>query len=137
MIIEYLIQHRGLFIVLTSISILTFVGSLVLIPLVIINLSPEYFSEKRHSMYNYKHPIIKYIVLISKNIVGYILLIFGFIMLFIPGQGVLSITLGILLINFPGKKRFEYKLFTNKRISKIINTIRRKFGKKEISFNKI
>ncbi|MGL1893885.1 MAG: hypothetical protein OCD02_19765 [Spirochaetaceae bacterium] len=136
MFIDYLLEHKDLLILLTSITIITFVGSLILIPLIIINLSPDYFSEKGHSLYEYKHPIIRYTVLIVKNIFGYILLVLGFIMLFIPGQGLLSITLGIFFINFPGKKKLEYKVLSNKKVSSVINSIRRKAGKDEINFIK-
>lgn len=120
--------------IITIITISTFVGSLVVIPLVIINLSPEYFSEKHHSMYEYKHPVIRYSVLILKNILGYILLILGFIMLFIPGQGLLSITLGLFLINFPGKKKLERKFFSYPKINHVINAIRKKAGREPIDF---
>lgn len=131
---DYILEHKELLLLLTSITIFTFIGSLILIPLIVINLSPDYFSEKRHSLYQYKHPVIRYTVLIVKNIVGYILLILGFIMLFIPGQGLLTITLGIFFINFPGKKRLEYKFFSNKKISSAINLIRRRAGREEIIF---
>lgn len=120
--------------IITIITISTFIGSIVIIPLVIINLSPEYFRERHHSMYQYKHPLIRYFVLFLKNILGYILLILGFIMLFIPGQGLLSITLGLFLINFPGKKKLERKFFSYPKINHVINTIRRKAGKEPIHF---
>ncbi len=136
MFMDYLVEHRELLIILTSITIVTFISSLIFIPLIIINLSPDYFSEKRHSLYEYKHPFIRYTVLIVKNIVGYILIVLGFIMLFIPGQGLLSITLGLFFINFPGKKKLEYKFFSNKKISGVINSIRRRAGREEIVFTK-
>lgn len=119
---------------ISIITVSTFVGSLIVIPLVIINLSPDYFTEKHHPMYEYKHPVVRYSLLILKNILGYILLILGFIMLFIPGQGLLSITLGLFLINFPGKKSLERKFFSNPKINRVINTIRVKAGKVPITF---
>ncbi|MBN2617697.1 MAG: hypothetical protein JXR64_05230 [Spirochaetales bacterium] len=121
-------------VIISVISILTFIGSIIIIPLLIINLSPDYFIKKHQPMYNYKHPVIRYIVLLLKNILGFILILLGIIMLFIPGQGLLSIGFGVLLINFPGKKKLEYKIFTNKKISSVINKLRKKAGKEEIFF---
>lgn len=125
---------KEILIIISLISLITFLGSLILIPLIIINLSPEYFSSKRRSMINYKNPVIRYLVLILKNILGFFFIILGIIMLFIPGQGLLSITIGIFFINFPGKKRLEYIFFSNPKINKAINHIRRKAGKQELRF---
>lgn len=133
---EYFTDHKTLLIIVSIISLLTFIGSILIIPIIIINLSPDYFYERRRSMLPYSNPVIRYTLLILKNLLGYLLLVLGIIMLFIPGQGLLSMALGILLINFPGKKRLEYKFFTNKKILKLINSIRHKAGKETIIFKK-
>ncbi|QEN03869.1 hypothetical protein EW093_03850 [Thiospirochaeta perfilievii] len=131
---DFLILHRELILIFTIFSAITFLVSLIIIPFVIINLSPDYFKGANKPLYRYKNLFIRYFVLILKNIVGYIFIILGVIMLFIPGQGLLSITLGLLFINFPGKKSLEYKFFSNKKISKVINSIRKKAGREEILF---
>jgi len=132
--LEELLNYKEFFIVFSIISLITFILSIVFIPFIVINLSPEYFKYKRKSLIDYKNPILRYFVLIIKNILGYIIILLGIIMLFIPGQGLLSITIGLLFINFPGKKKLEYKFFTNKKISSAINAIRRRAGKEEINF---
>lgn len=134
MFIEIILENRDLIIVLTIVTAITLVTSIVIIPYIILNLTPDYFLYKRQPMLKYKHRVIRYFVLIIKNLFGYILFILGVIMLFIPGQGLLSIALGMLLINFPGKKKVEKKMFSNKKVNKIINIIRKKFGKEEIFF---
>ncbi len=87
-------------------------------------------------MLPYRNPVLRYILLVFKNLLGYFLLLMGVIMLFIPGQGLLSITLGILLINFPGKKKLELKFFSNKKVLYVINSIRQKAGKEHITIKK-
>ncbi|MFP4546733.1 MAG: hypothetical protein ACOC2F_03880 [Bacteroidota bacterium] len=133
---EYLAEYKTLLIIGSSVSILTFVVSLAVIPVVIINLSPDYFYGRKKSMLPYRNNILRYTMLILKNLLGYILILLGVIMLFIPGQGLLSITLGIILINFPGKKKLEYKFFSNKKVLRLINSIRRRAGKEIIVFKK-
>ena len=135
MLIGLILENRDLIIVLTIVTGITIVTSIVIIPYIILNLTPDYFLYKRQPMFKYKHRFIRYFVLIIKNVFGYILFLLGIIMLFIPGQGLLSIALGILLINFPGKKKVEKKMFSNKKVNKIINIIRNKFGKEEIFFS--
>ena len=134
MILDFILQHKEFLFILTISTIVTFLGSIILIPVLIINLSPDYFTKKRESLYHYKHPFIRYSVLILKNILGYILILLGVAMLFLPGQGLLSIAVGILFINFPGKKKLEYKFFSNKKIGGIVNLIRRRANKSEIFF---
>ena len=66
---------------------------------------------------------------IFKNLVGAIFIIAGIIMLFLPGQGILTIVLGLALINFPGKRRVILRLFGHPRIFNAINRLRAKAGK--------
>jgi len=40
-----------------------------------------------------------------KNIIGVIFITSGIIMLFIPGQGIITIIIGIILADFPGKSK--------------------------------
>jgi UPF0716 family protein affecting phage T7 exclusion len=93
-------------------------------------MSPDYFIyphqiplQRRH------HPVIRLTILIVKNLLGFLFLIAGFIMLFIPGQGLLTIFVGIVLLNFPGKRKLERKLILHPKILPAINLIRQKAGK--------
>ena len=53
-------------------------------------------------------------------------------MLFLPGQGLLTMLLGILFIDFPGKHRLEKKLIQHPKILKAINALRVKGGQAPI-----
>ncbi|MDX9970309.1 MAG: hypothetical protein RBS56_00170 [Candidatus Gracilibacteria bacterium] len=66
--------------------------------------------------------------LVLKNILGLILFLGGFMMLFTPGQGILSMIIGLSLTNFPGKRSLERRLIANKKIFSIINAVRKKGG---------
>jgi hypothetical protein len=60
---------------------------------------------------------------------GCILLAGGFLMLFIPGQGLLTIFMGLVLIDYPKKFAFEKKLVTIPAILKGLNWLRKKADK--------
>ncbi|MEM1443565.1 MAG: hypothetical protein AAGF67_14565, partial [Verrucomicrobiota bacterium] len=63
---------------------------------------------------------------------GGILLIGGILMLITPGQGVLTIMIGLLLMNFPGKRRFEIWLIRLKPLNRAIQWIRKRAGKRPL-----
>jgi hypothetical protein len=91
---------------LAGLSFITFVLSLLLIPYLIGLLTPECFiklSDKAK-----KRPRLtagSLLLLILRNLLGVLLLVAGFAMLFLPGQGLLTMLIGVLLISFPGKYR--------------------------------
>ena len=66
---------------------------------------------------------------VLKNILGVLVIGAGVVMLITPGQGVLTILIGIMLLDFPGKRRWERKLIRRPRINQTINRIRARFGK--------
>ena len=64
-----------------------------------------------------------------KNAIGAIFLFAGFLMLFLPGQGVLTMLIGISMLDFPGKRRVEATLIGQPTVLSVINGMRGKFGK--------
>lgn len=112
-------------------SLATFFGTLILIPVLVIHIPKDYFaSEKRVRLYKRDgHPVLELIFIVIKNIIGITFILTGIAMLVLPGQGLLTILIGIMLTDFPGKYRFERKLITRKRVWKSVNWIRAKAGK--------
>lgn len=123
-----LIAHEALFFWLTIISVCTFAGSLIVVPWLIVHLPTDYFNyaSRRSVKTATGRPILRIIALITKNIMGLILFLAGIIMLFIPGQGLLTIGIGILLLDFPGKYGVERWIITRGPILKSINRIRKR-----------
>ena len=54
------------------------------------------------------------------------LLLAGILMLFLPGQGLLTLFLGILLIDFPGKYKTERWLISQPAIANSLNWLRKR-----------
>ena len=115
---------------LVIVSIAGFVGSLIAIPLILVRLPPHYFDERhpRTWMENH-HPALRMIGHILKNVIGVVLLIAGLAMLVLPGQGILTMLIGISLIDFPGKRQLERKLIGQPAVLHTINKVREKFGR--------
>ena len=111
-------------------SVFMFVGTLIAIPIILMRLPADYFDVRtpRPWMENH-HPILRVIGHVVKNVVGAIFLFAGFLMLFLPGQGVLTMLFGLSLIEFPGKRRVEAKIVGQSTVLSTINAMRAKFDK--------
>jgi Putative transmembrane protein (PGPGW) len=123
---------------MTVISLLVFFGSLIVVRLVIIKLPADYFinDHRKKVPWAEQHILLRYILLVVKNLFGYILIVAGLIMLVLPGQGVLSIVFGVMLADFPGKFRFERWLIHRGPVLKVSNKIRREADKVPFIFHR-
>ncbi|MFA4838581.1 MAG: PGPGW domain-containing protein [Candidatus Neomarinimicrobiota bacterium] len=126
--------HRMLLGLLGGLSILTFLGTLLVIPFILARMPADYFVRQVHRRKRTSglSRTVHYLFLILKNFIGVLFLMTGFAMLFIPGQGVLTILIGISLMSFPGKRRLERKIVQKPSVLSAINWIRSKAGKEPL-----
>jgi hypothetical protein len=119
---------KNVLIGLTIASVAFFVGTLIAIPFILVRLPPHYFDERhpRRWMPD-RHPALRLLGLIAKNAVGTVFLAVGIALLFLPGQGILTILLGISLMDFPGKRYCERKIVGQPTVLKAINALRAKY----------
>jgi hypothetical protein len=115
---------------LTVASAIGFVASLIAIPMILVRLPADYFDTRtpRHWMKDH-HPALRLLGLVAKNVIGVVFLLAGFAMLFLPGQGVLTMLIGISLMDFPGKRALEARMVGQPTLLGVINSMRHKFGK--------
>jgi hypothetical protein len=64
-----------------------------------------------------------------KNLMGYVLIAAGIAMLVLPGQGMVTMLLGIILVDLPGKYRLERWLVARGPVFRSINWLRRRAGR--------
>lgn len=115
---------------LTILSIVFFIGSLIAIPFILVRLPADFFDVRvpRPWMEDH-HPILRLVGHLVKNAVGAIFLFAGFLMLFLPGQGILTMLIGVSMLDFPGKRKLEAKMIGQPAVLHAINGMREKFGK--------
>ena len=132
-IISWSSMNSDLLFLLGSLSIFILIISVFMMVLIISFLPEDYFkSENRNlisSVQNSRYPLLKLLVLITKNFFGVLLLLSGILMLVLPGQGILTIITGLVFIDYPGKYKFERKLLRQKGVIKSINWIRSRLSK--------
>ena len=133
-ILDWISNNETTLFILGFVSVITFVGTLILVPVLVMRLPRDYFAHpdrQRHAWLKL-HPLLRVFILIGKNLLGVILLIAGVFMLVLPGQGILTILIGLTLINFPGKFIFERWLVTRPAVLKSVNWLRWRAGREHL-----
>ena len=132
-IISWSSMNSDLLFLLGSLSIFILIISVFMMVLIISFLPEDYFkSENRNlisSVQNSRYPLLKLLVLITKNFFGVLLLLSGILMLVLPGQGILTIITGLVFMDYPGIYKFERKLLRQKGVINSINWIRSRLSK--------
>lgn len=107
--------------VMSSLSLVTFLGSIVAVPWIVCKMPSDYFVQKRPHR-------VKLPVLIVKNCMGFIFVAAGIFMLVTPGQGVLTILVGLLIMSYPGKVEIERRILMVRGLRRALNWVRKKQG---------
>ncbi len=129
------IQNNNITLIILGItSVITFVGTLILVPVLVVRLPATYFAHpgRRRQPWLTVNPILRILLLVGKNLFGILLVCAGILMLVLPGQGILTILIGLTLIDFPGKFTFERWLVTRPAVLKSVNWLRRKAGRQAL-----
>ncbi len=117
------------------IFVLTFGANLAIVSLVLVKLPATYFkrSHKRKFLAT-RPPIIRWLAIIGKNLLGVVLVVAGILLSLpgVPGQGILTILLAVMLLDFPGRPRLEHWLVSRPRILRTINKLRHRFSKQAL-----
>jgi hypothetical protein len=120
-LIEQLSSHRGLVVGLSVASVVMFVGSLLAVPWLISRAPRDFFVRDGDAARTRALPLA-----IVKNLVGALLTLAGVFMLILPGQGILTLIVGLALLDFPGKRALILRLAKRPSVLRALNYVRRK-----------
>jgi len=112
--------------------VVTFAISLAIVSFIMVKIPPNYFhADYSPEFLSGRHPAIRLLGVIGKNVLGVLLVALGIVMSVpgVPGQGLLTILLGVMLLDFPGRRDLELKLVSRPAVLKTINKLRHRFGK--------
>lgn len=117
------------------VSTITFFLSLLIIPWIVCKLDDHFFLHlHEHKKMEDQHPVMFILLRTLRYSFGAILLLAGILMLFLPGQGLLTIILGISLLDFPGKQKAIDGLLHFHPVQNGLNWVREKGSKKPFLF---
>lgn len=111
-------------------SVVSFCGSLLAVPIIAVRIPHDYFTapRRRADAWGRRNMIARTLVVMLKNLLGVVLLLAGVVMLVLPGQGLLTMLVGLMVMNFPGKYRLERYLVSRGPVLRSINWIRCRWG---------
>jgi amino acid permease len=121
--------------VLAGLSLVTFCISLLCIPWLVSRLPQNYFQDPRNTKRTaFTTPTVPGLALFFiRNLIGLILFTAGVAMLFLPGQGIITMIIGIGVMSFPYKQYLLFRATRPNSIQSAMDWIRKKTGKD--SFN--
>lgn len=104
------------------------VGTLLALPWVVALIPNDYFATKERPPISERsqHPVLRWTLRIAKNLLGIVLVFLGLVMSLplVPGQGLIIAIAGLLLLNFPGKRRLELWMVRQPGVLRGINWLR-------------
>lgn len=111
---------------------LIFIGSIALnilvIAVVFVKIPPHYFC--RHYQDEFlpnSRWITRWGAVVGKNVAGVVVILIGIIQLVGPGQGILSILTGLILLDIPGKRPWEARIIRRPTILNAVNKLRARY----------
>ncbi|MBE0558808.1 MAG: hypothetical protein IH628_16395 [Proteobacteria bacterium] len=128
--LESIRAHETAIMWLAGVSVVAFIATLIAVPWLIVRIPSDYFAHGRRPRKQWadSHPLVRGALLTGKNLLGYLLIVAGIAMLVLPGQGILTMLLGFILVDIPGKYRFERWLVARPLVLRSINRLRRRTG---------
>ena len=133
-LLDWFRDHSLLLYWLAVFSVIAFIGTLVSIPALVIRIPADYFlHERRPSTGRSNSGSLQHLILTGvKNLIGILFVLAGLAMLVLPGQGLLTILIGLMLMNFPGKYALQRALVRHKMVLTAVNHLRARAGRPPI-----
>lgn len=125
---SWLQDHAAWFGWLFALGIGSLVLTVVLVPVVVVRLPADYFVASRKQARQHRTPLA-WCARIGKNLLGAVFVLAGIAMLVLPGQGLLTILIGLLLVEFPGKRRLELAVVRRPAIRRFLDRLRQRHGR--------
>jgi hypothetical protein len=113
-----------------TLSLVLALGSLVVAVAIVVAWSPHHFKDGgRTPLWERQHPVVRALGIGAKNLAGVVLLLLGFVMALpgIPGQGILTMIIGMTLLDLPGKRQTERRLIGRPSVLRRLNALRARF----------
>lgn len=110
--------------------VLSIVVSILVAAVVIVKIPENYFSShyQQDFMPNASW-LTRWGAVIAKNLLGIVLIVAGIIMLIGPGQGILTILIGLIMVDIPGKRPIEARIIKRPTILAAVNELRLRYNK--------
>lgn len=125
---DWLYAHQAWLWWLTAASLASIPIAIAVLPFLVARLPIDYFVHPTRHRLPHRHPALASTLWIVRNLIGAALIVVGVAMLVLPGQGLLTILIGLTLVEFPGKFRLERWLVRRGPMLRALNWLRARRG---------
>ncbi len=132
MIFTWLQSHQNILGWIGLLSLIMMVATLLAVSLIIVRLPARYLIEEGDGLSQIPS-LWRWPYLVVKNIMGLVLVLAGLAMLVLPGQGLLTLVIGLGLLNFPGKRSLIRRLLGQNKVLGTINRLRARVNKEPLA----
>jgi hypothetical protein len=118
--------------VAVALFVLSLIVSFAAIAVVMVNVPATYFSIRhRREFMTGRHWFVRSGAIIAKNILGLALMVLGVLLSLpgVPGQGILTILLGLIMLDIPGKQALEAWIIQQPKVLAAVNRLRAKYNR--------
>ena len=112
-------------------SVVLFVASAVGVPYFVVRMPADYFSRRERRRFGLKgraRSKWQTVARVVQNVLGVWLLLAGVAMLVLPGQGIATLVVALLLLDFPGKRRLQRRIVSVPHVLRALNALRARAG---------
>lgn len=112
--------------------LVSLIASTLAVAIVMVKIPDNYFSETHQREFMPGSSwFVRWGALILKNVLGVVLIILGILLSLpgVPGQGFLTILLGLIMLDIPGKRPLEARIIKIPKVLSAINGLRARYNK--------
>jgi len=120
-----------------AVALAGFVLSLAVTVFVLLRLPEDYFARDRRELPRPGRASVGRVLgVIGKNLAGWLLIALGIVLSVpgVPGQGLLTILMGVMLCDFPGKYRLERWILRRGPVRRGVDAVRKRYGRPPFRF---
>ena len=118
--------------IIGALVVTSLVGSVALAVFVLVRLPSTYFAgHHRASLLACEPAFWRSVGLVAKNVCGVLLVLLGLVLSIpgVPGQGLLTILVGLILVDLPGKRGLERRILRVPAVRRSVDRMRRRYGR--------
>lgn len=131
-----LLASRDLWVGVGVVSAVMFLGTLLAIPNLVARLPVDYFAGRHPpARPEPRHRFLAFAWRLFRNVLGVCFILAGLAMLVLPGQGLLTLLIGVAMVDFPGKRRLEQRLVAQEHVRKGLQWLRERAGVEPLAFD--
>jgi hypothetical protein len=138
-ILDWAAAHEALLWWMAGLSLAALIAAVVAVPLIVVRIPRGYFRQPRRirvPLAERRHPLLRVLLLLAKNALAAAFVAAGVAMLVLPGQGILTLLVGVMLADFPGKYRIERWLVSRPPVLRGVNWLRRRAGRPPLELDR-